>query len=53
MALGMLAITRNLEERGIPTKRGKTLWRKDKILYMLKNHVYAGMRYFNSMTRGG
>ncbi len=48
---GMLSITRNLEERGIPTKRGKTLWRKDKILYMLKNHVYAGIRELHELKR--
>jgi hypothetical protein len=47
---GPYRIPRLLEERGIPTRKGKTLWRACQVRYMLKNHTYAGIRYFNTMT---
>jgi site-specific DNA recombinase len=47
---GVHRITRTLEERGVHTKRGTKLWRTEKLRYLLQNHTYAGIRYFNSMT---
>jgi hypothetical protein len=41
---GIHTITRTLEERGVLTKRGKSLWRTDRVRYLLQNHVYAGIR---------
>jgi site-specific DNA recombinase len=48
MALG--AITRTLEERKVPTKKGKTLWRAQGVRYLLANRTYVGTRYYNTMT---
>jgi site-specific DNA recombinase len=42
-------IARSLEARNVPTKLGKDLWRPEQIRSMLKNHAYAGVRYFNRM----
>ena len=47
-------ISRLLEERGIPTRKGKKLWRAEQIKSMLNNHTYTGLRYYNrSDLRGG
>jgi Recombinase/Recombinase zinc beta ribbon domain len=47
---GIRRIMRTLEERGVPTRKGKLLWRPEQVRYMLKNHTYTGIRYFNRMT---
>jgi site-specific DNA recombinase len=43
-------ISRLLEEQGVPTRRGKPLWRAGQIRRMLVNHTYTGVRYYNRMT---
>jgi len=48
---GVQAITRSLEERGVLTKRGKSLWDTKSLRYLLQNQVYTGIRYYNRMTR--
>jgi site-specific DNA recombinase len=48
---GIGYITRSLEQRNIPTARGTRMWRPEQIRYLLKNHTYTGVRYFNSMRR--
>jgi Recombinase/Recombinase zinc beta ribbon domain len=48
---GLNAITRTLEERGVPTKTGKTLWHRNYIKALLKNTLYAGTKYFNKYTK--
>jgi site-specific DNA recombinase len=47
----LAGITRSLEERAIPTRNNKSLWRTQHIRNMLQNQTYAGTRYFNRMTR--
>jgi site-specific DNA recombinase len=47
--VGTNPITRVLEDRGVPTKTGKKLWRKSLIKCMLRNETYTGIRYFNTM----
>jgi site-specific DNA recombinase len=47
---GLVTICRHLEERGILTRMGKSLWDNDRIKAMLKNETYAGTRYFNQTT---
>jgi site-specific DNA recombinase len=44
-------IIRSLEERGIPTRMGKPLWRRDHLKDMLQNRTYAGTRYYNRITK--
>jgi site-specific DNA recombinase len=41
------AIGRMLEERGVPTYRGGRFWEHGRIIQMLKNPTYTGIRYFN------
>jgi DNA invertase Pin-like site-specific DNA recombinase len=48
---GLVTIVRYLEANRIPTCGGKTRWDNDRIKRMLKNETYAGIRYFNRMTR--
>jgi site-specific DNA recombinase len=48
---GLVTIVRYLEANRIPTCSGKTGWDNDRIKTMLKNETYAGIRYFNRMTR--
>jgi site-specific DNA recombinase len=43
-------ISRALEESGIPTRKGKKLWRASQIKSILRNHTYTGIRYYNRMT---
>jgi site-specific DNA recombinase len=47
---GLVTISRSLEERGIPTHRGRRLWDSDRVKCILKNEAYAGTRYYNRMT---
>jgi site-specific DNA recombinase len=49
--MGVQAITRSLEERGVRTKRGGKLWYDKSIKWLLQNQVYTGIRYYNRMTR--
>jgi site-specific DNA recombinase len=42
-AAGPDRICRLLEEAGIPTRKGKKLWRAEQIKNMLRNHTYTGM----------
>jgi site-specific DNA recombinase len=44
------AISRALENRGVPTYKGGRLWDHGRIVKILKNHTYTGTRYFNTMT---
>jgi hypothetical protein len=44
------AISRALEERGVPTYKGGRLWDHGRIVRMFKNHTYMGTRYFNTMS---
>jgi site-specific DNA recombinase len=48
---GLVTIVRHLERQRIPTCGGKTRWDNDRIKTMLQNETYAGIRYFNRMTR--
>jgi hypothetical protein len=48
---GLVTISRHLEERRILTSKGRQRWDNDRIKRMLKNETYAGIRYFNRMTR--
>jgi site-specific DNA recombinase len=48
---GLITIVRYLETHHIPTCSGKTTWDNDRIKTMLKNETYAGVRYFNRITR--
>jgi site-specific DNA recombinase len=43
-------IARALEESGIPTRKGKKLWRAAQIKSILRNHTYTGIRYYNRIT---
>jgi site-specific DNA recombinase len=47
---GLVTISRSLEERGIPTQKGRCLWDSDRVKCILKNETYAGTRYYNRMT---
>jgi len=49
----LAAISRSLEKRGIPTRKGSLLWNTDHIRCMLKNETYTGIRYCNRMTHVG
>jgi hypothetical protein len=44
------AISRALEERGVPTYKRGRLWDHGRIVRMLKNHTYMGTCYFNTMS---
>jgi site-specific DNA recombinase len=48
---GLVTISRTLEERGMLTRTGKRLWDNDRIKTILKNETYAGVRYFNRITK--
>ena len=48
---GLITIVRHLETNRIPTRTGGAKWDNDRIKTMLKNETYAGVRYFNRMTR--
>jgi site-specific DNA recombinase len=50
-AFGLIRIVRYLEANRIPTCSGNTRWDNDRIKMMLRNETYAGVRYFNRMTR--
>jgi DNA invertase Pin-like site-specific DNA recombinase len=43
-------IVRNLEDRGTRTQTGKTLWKPLQLRYILQNHAYAGIKYFNTRS---
>jgi site-specific DNA recombinase len=47
---GLCVITRTLEERGIRTKTGKTDWNATHVQHMLQNPLYAGTKYYNTVT---
>lgn len=47
---GLCVITRTLEERGIRTKTGKTSWDATHVQHMLQNPLYAGTKYYNTVT---
>lgn len=49
--VGMRQITRHLEKTNVPTKYGRNLWRVSLIKHMLRNEMYTGVRYFNTMRR--
>lgn len=49
--IGMCQITRKLEDMKAPTKYGKNIWRVSLLKQMLKNEMYTGIRYFNTMRR--
>jgi site-specific DNA recombinase len=46
----LFQITRSLERAGVPTRRGKKLWRAPHVRKMLQNHTYTGIRYYNRLT---
>ncbi len=46
-SLGLCAISRSLEERCIPARRGGTRWNANHLRCMLTNATYTGIRYFN------
>jgi site-specific DNA recombinase len=48
--LGLTAISRDLEERGVPARMGKSSWTKEQIKHTLENQTYTGTRYFNRMA---
>jgi site-specific DNA recombinase len=43
-------IARVLEERGVKTYHGGRLWERGRIIQMLKNPTYTGVRYLNTMA---
>lgn len=47
--VGMNQINRRLEDMKAPTKRGRGIWRTSLLKVMLKNEMYTGIRYFNTM----
>jgi len=47
---GLVTICRYLEERRIPTRRGKSRWDNDRVKCLLMNETYAGTRYYNRIT---
>jgi site-specific DNA recombinase len=47
---GLCVITRSLEERGVRTRMGKTLWDTTYLKNLLQNPMYAGTRYYNKWT---
>ena len=47
---GLVTISRSLEERSVPTQKGRRLWDSDRVKCILKNEAYAGTRYYNRMT---
>jgi site-specific DNA recombinase len=47
---GLVNITRFLEERGVPTCKGRSRWDRGQIKSMLKNETYTGTRYYNRIT---
>lgn len=49
--VGMNPIARKLEDRKIPTKSGKFVWRKSQLKVMLNNNSYCGTMYFNKFRR--
>ena len=49
--IGMNQITRRLEDMNAPTKYGRNLWRTSILKAMLKNEMYIGIRYYNTMKR--
>ncbi len=46
---GLAKLARWLEERNILTRTGKRMWRDSNISSMLRNHTYAGVRYYNRL----
>ncbi len=48
---GVCGIPRILEEKGLPTYKGKKMWRAPHIRCMLKNETYAGVKYYNTMYK--
>ena len=44
------SLAKSLEHRGVRTRFGKELWAYAQIRDMMKNPIYAGMRYFNRRT---
>ena len=48
---GLVTIVRHLERNRVRTRTGVAKWDNDRIKTMLKNETYAGVRYFNRMTR--
>jgi site-specific DNA recombinase len=47
--IGMCKITRQLETQNAPTKYGRNIWRVSLLKCMLRNEMYLGIRYFNTM----
>jgi site-specific DNA recombinase len=47
---GLVTITRYLEQNGILTQTGRTLWDRGQVKSMLKNETYTGTRYYNRIT---
>jgi site-specific DNA recombinase len=49
--LSIGAIARRLNERGVPTRFGKSLWERSKVWAMLRNPAYAGQAAFGKTER--
>jgi site-specific DNA recombinase len=49
--LSIGAIAHRLNERGVPTRFGKSLWERSKIWAMLRNPAYAGRAAFGKTER--
>lgn len=46
---GIDKLARYLEEQNVSTRTGKEMWRGCNVRLMLRNHTYAGTRYYNRM----
>src|SRR6266498_2903039 len=49
--LSIGAITRRLDQQGVPTRFGKTRWERSKVWAMLRNPAYAGRAAFGKTER--
>ncbi len=49
--LSIGGIARRLNERGVPTRFGKSLWERSKVWAMLRNPAYAGRAAFGKTER--
>lgn len=48
--VGICTIVRQLEAMGVPKIKGRNCLEQTQIKHILKNEMYTGTRYFNSMT---
>lgn len=49
--IGLRRIAINLEEKNVPTKSGKNIWRVSLLKNIISNEMYIGVRYYNMVRR--